>query len=405
MAAPLTQTTLSTLDAILKTQYLPALNEQLNNATVLFSRLEKDYDSVVGKNFTMALHTGRNESAAARAEDTDLPTPGAQSYKNAIVPMKYFYGGIKLTGQTLKAAKVSEGAYIAALDSEMKGLLRDMKVSLNRQVWGDSTGKLATCGTTSASTSVVVDSTAKLRVGMRIDVTVTATGATSTGALNRYVDSITNTTTFVISGAAITTDNTFSVYREGSRTTVGGLANLECNGMTGIFSDSSVLQTVDPSTDTYWKANILANSGTGRAISETLMQQAFDTTEINSDCEVSAIYTTYGVRRAYQALLATKKQYVNPLTLKGGWTALDYNGKPLIVDKDAPANKLFFTCEDCIKFYRLSDLEWMEEDGSILSRTPNRDGYFAYSFLYHELGTTCRNGQTLLSDITEALNV
>ena len=215
MAAPLTQTTLGTLDAILKTQYLPALNEQLNNATVLFSRLEKDYDSVVGKNFTIALHTGRNESAAARAEDADLPVPGAQSYKTAIIPMKYFYGGIKLTGQTLKAAKVSEGAYITALDSEMKGLLRDMKISLNRQVWGDSTGLLTTCGTTSpASNNVVVESTANLRPGMKIDVTVKSSGATSTGALDRYVDSITDATTFVISGATIQTDNTFGVYRE-----------------------------------------------------------------------------------------------------------------------------------------------------------------------------------------------
>jgi hypothetical protein len=400
MAAPLTQTTLGTLDAILKTQYLPALNEQLNNATVLFSRLEKDYDSVVGKNFTIALHTGRNESAAARAEDADLPVPGAQSYKTAIIPMKYFYGGIKLTGQTLKAAKVSEGAYITALDSEMKGLLRDMKISLNRQVWGDSTGLLTTCGTTSNSNNVVVDSTANLRVGMKIDVTVKSSGATSTGALNRYVDSITNSTTFVISGDPITTGDTFGVYREGSRTTVGGLTNLECMGMSGIFSNSSVLQTLDPATETYWKANILT-SGSNRDISETLMQTAFDTTETNSDREVSAIYTTYGVRRAYQALLTTKRQYSNTMQLKGGWTALDYNGKPMIVDKDAPTGKIFFACEDCIKFYRLSDLEWMEEDGSILCRTPNRDGYFAYAFIYHELATNTRNSQTLLEKINE----
>jgi hypothetical protein len=402
MAAPLTQTTLGTLDAILKTQYLPALNEQLNNATVLFSRLEKDYDSVVGKNFTIALHTGRNESAAARAEDADLPVPGAQSYKTAIIPMKYFYGGIKLTGQTLKAAKVSEGAYITALDSEMKGLLRDMKISLNRQVWGDSTGLLTTCGTTSpASNNVVVESTANLRPGMKIDVTVKSSGATGTGALDRYVDSITDATTFVISGATIQTDNTFGVYREGSRKVIDSvLTNLECMGMSGIFSNSSVLQTLDPATQTYWKANVLT-SGSNRDISETLMQTAFDTTETNSDREVSAIYTTYGVRRAYQALLTTKRQYSNTMQLKGGWTALDYNGKPMIVDKDAPKEKLFFACEDCIKFYRLSGLEWMEEDGSILCRTPNRDGYFAYAFIYHELATNTRNAQTLLEKINE----
>jgi hypothetical protein len=389
-----TQTNLTTLDNILKTQYLPVLNEQLNSATVLFSRLEKDYDSVVGKNFTMALHTGRNESVAARAENGTLPTAGAQAYKNAIVPMKYLYGQIELTGQTMKAAKVSEGAYIQALDSEMKGLMRDIKVSLNRQIWGDGTGILATCGTTSASLNVTVDSTAKLRPGMRIDVLVTATGATSTGATNRYVDSITSATEFVISGGTgneITTTSSFSVYKEGSR-------NLECMGMSGIFSATSTLQNLDVATYPFWKANVTAING---AITETAMQKAMDTTEINSDCEVSAIYTTYGVRRAYQALLASKKQYINPLQLKGGWTALDYNGKPLIVDKDAPAGNIFFACEDDLKFYRLSDLEWMQEDGAILCRVSGKDAYSGIIFLYHEFGTTKRNGQTLLTGVTE----
>lgn len=387
-----TQTNLTTLDSILKTQYLPVLNEQLNSATVLFSRLEKDYDSVVGKNFTMALHTGRNESVAARAENATLPTAGAQAYKNAIVPMKYLYGQIELTGQTMKAAKVSEGAYIQALDSEMKGLMRDIKVSLNRQIWGDGTGILATCGTTSNSTTVVVDSTAKLRAGMRIDVLVTADGTTSTGATNRYVDSITSATQFVISGAAITTDSSFSVYKEGSR-------NLECMGMSGIFSATSTLQGLDVATYPFWKANVTAING---AITETAMQKAMDTTEINSDCEVSAIYTTYGVRRAYQALLTTKRQYMNTMSLKGGWSALDYNGKPLIVDKDAPAGNIFFACEDDLKFYRLSDLSWMQEDGAILCRVSGKDAYSGIIFLYHEFGTTKRNGQTLLTGVTEA---
>lgn len=398
-----TQATLSTLDAILKTQYLPAVNEQLNNATVLFSRLQRDYDSVVGKNFTLALHTGRNNGTGARAENADLPTPGAQSYVNSIIPMKYYYGSIQLTGQTIKAAKVSEGAYLQALDSEMKGLFRDIKVNLNKQMWGDGSGFITKCGTTSNATTVVVDSTADLKPGMRIDITVISSGATSTGILNVYVDSIVNATSFKISGSTgVTTDNTFAVYRQGSRTSNGTTAtDMEMMGFNGIFSDTLKLQNLDPATETYWKANVLGNSGTPRDISETLMQTAMDTTEINSDCEVSAVYTTYGIRRAYQALLQTKKQYVNPLQLKGGWTALDYNGKPLIVDKDCPANKIFFACEDEIKIYRLADLEWMQEDGAVLCRVPNKDAYYSQAFMYSELATTKRNGQTLVTDVKE----
>lgn len=51
--------TLSTFDAILKTQYLGPIREQLNSSSVLYSRLEKNEDSVVGKNFTIPLHYGQ----------------------------------------------------------------------------------------------------------------------------------------------------------------------------------------------------------------------------------------------------------------------------------------------------------------------------------------------------------
>jgi hypothetical protein len=388
-------TTLSTLDSILKTQYLPAVNEQFNNLSVILSRLEKDYDSVVGKNFTMALHTGRNESVAGRGEGGTLPVAGNQSYKNAIVPMKYLYGRLQITGQTIKAAQTNEGAFLKAVDSEMKGLMNDFRASVNRQLWGDGTGALTVCGTTSNSTTVVVASTRKLRVGMRIDVLVTADGTTSTGATDRVVSSITDATHFVISGAAITTDNTFSVYVMGSR-------NYEIMGVEGIFSATSTLQGLDVATYPFWKANVLSNSGSARAISEVLMQTALDTTEQNSAGKTSAIYTSYGVRRAYQSLLAALKQYTNPLELKGGFTALDYNGLPLIADKDATPGKLFFADESQLKFYRMSDIEWMQEDGAVLSRVSGQDAYEGILYLYHELGTSMRNAMTVLSDITEA---
>ena len=68
--------TLSTFDAILKTQYLGPIREQLNSSSVLYSRLEKNEDSVVGKNFTIPLHYGRNEGVGARAEGGTLPSAG-----------------------------------------------------------------------------------------------------------------------------------------------------------------------------------------------------------------------------------------------------------------------------------------------------------------------------------------
>ena len=390
-------TTLTTLDAILKNQYLGPIREQLNNSNVLYGRLEKNTDSVVGKNFTIPLHYGRNEGIGARGEGAALPGAGNQAYKDCIVPMRYQYGRIQLTGPTIKAARSNEGAFIRAVDSEMRGLERDMKSSMNRQVFGDGTGLLATVAASgSASSTVVVDSTAKLRVGMPIDIIVKTTGAATAGVAGTSVASITDATTFTITDTlAGSPAATYGVYIAGSR-------NNEMMGLSGIVSATSTLQGLDVATYPWWKAKVLANSGTNRAISDTILQTALDTLEANSSGKATALYTSYGVRRAYQALLTATKQLVNTQELKGGYKALTYNDLPIIADKDAPANKIFVVDEDELQIFRLGDLDWMQDDGAILSRVSGYDAYEAVLYVYQELGCMMRNAHVLIGDITEA---
>ena len=385
---------LTTLDSILKNQYIGPLREQVNYDVVLLDLLDKDEESVVGKNFTIPLHVGGNEGIASVAEGGTLPAAGNQQYKEVIVPQRYIYSTIELTGPTIKATKSNAGAFVRAIDSEMKGAAKDFKRQLNRMFWGDGAGILSVTGTTTASTTVVVAGTKYIRPGMVIDVLVASSGATGTGAVGRTVLSVASATTFVISGAAITTDNTYAVYLGGSR-------NIEVMGLAGIVSATSTLQGLDPATYSWWAASVLANAGTPRAITEALMQTGMDTTETASDGTVKAILTSFGVRRAYQALLTTKRQYENTMDLKGGKKALDYNGLPLIADKDAPAGKMFFLDTDYLKVYQLSDIDWMQEDGAILSRVAGKDAYGATLYRYLELGCSSRNSQTLLSDITE----
>ena len=151
---------LTSLNAILKNQYLGPIRKQFNEASVLLSRIEKDDESVVGKNFTIPVHYGRNESVSSRAEGATLASAGQQSYKEMIVPMKHHYGRIMITGQTIRATASDKGAFVRAVESEMKGVVCNLRSELNRQLFGDGTGSIATCA--SASTvNITVDSTAK----------------------------------------------------------------------------------------------------------------------------------------------------------------------------------------------------------------------------------------------------
>ena len=390
-------TTLTTLDDILKVQYLGPIRDQLNNSSVLYSRLEKNSDSVVGKNFTIPLHYGRNEGVGARGEGTALPTAGKQAYKECIVPMRYQYGRIQITGPTIKASRSNEGAFVRAVDSEMRGLEKDMKASMNRQAFGDGTGLLATVAASGSGTStVVVDSTAKLRVGMPIDIIVRTTGAATAGVAGTSVASITDATTFTIADTlAGSPAATYGVYIAGSR-------DNEMMGLSGIVSATATLQGLDVANYPWWKAKVLANSGSNRAISDTLLQTAIDTLEANSSGMCTAMYTSFGVRRAYQGLLTATKQLVNTQELKGGYKAITYNDMPIIADKDAPANKIFVVDENELQVFRLGDFDWMSEDGAILSRVSGYDAYEAVLYVYQELGTSMRNAHVLISDITEA---
>ena len=390
--------TLTTLNEILKTQYIGPLNDQIDNEVKLLSRVEHIQDEIVtGKNFTLPLHVSRNEGIGAKAEGAVLPTAGAQGYKDAVFPMKYLYGVISVTGQSIAATKNNEGAFIRAVDSEMKGVTKDLKADMNRMLYGDGSGALtAATANATASTTVTVTSTAKLRVGMKIDIIAGTTASVS----NATVTAINSATSFTHNGTAAAVAASSSVYKAGAK-------DIELMGLAGIVSAtdpiSTGLQGLTVALNPYWKASVLGNSGTNRALTIALMRTALDTVETAGNGKTTAIYTTHGVRRAYEALLQADRQYVNVMKLDGGVETLAYDGLPIIADKDCQANRLYFVDESELVLAELGagGFQWMDEDGSILSRT-DRDGYSAVLYRYCELATRARNAHALLTDITEA---
>src|SRR5690606_12432361 len=104
------------------------------------------------------LHVSRNEAAfVARAENGTLPTAGQQGYQTAIVPNKYTYGRIRITGPVIAATKSSANAFVDALTSEMKGLVKDTRRNMNRALHGDGVDALAYYLTGAGTTSGTAD--------------------------------------------------------------------------------------------------------------------------------------------------------------------------------------------------------------------------------------------------------
>lgn len=385
---------LTAAQAVLKEDYIGPVREQMNNDNPVINKLVKNKQEATGKRFFVPLHIGRNDGIGYRAEGAALPTAGSQQYKETTANVAYLYGGIEITGPTIKAMRNDKGAFIRALESEMKGLTRDLKDQRSRALFGDGTGRLATFTTINTTTNtLIVDKVKYFQIGMNIDI-VNNSGTVTVS--NRNITAIDKSgKTITISGAAVTTAVTdFAV--------VTGDYNIEAMGLGGIMSSSLTLQGLAPGTYGWWKPSVQSNSGTPRAISQALMRLAIDSSELEGG-KIDMITTSYGVRASLEALMQQNVRFVKPLELEGGYKVLEYDGIPLMVDRYHESNRMYFIDSGEIDLYQLSDFEWMEDDkGAALAPVPGYDKYAATMFCYETLVTYRRNAHTALLDITEA---
>lgn len=391
--------TMTTVSALLKEVYEKDVQDQMNSDAVGFKRIEKTSEGVTnevgGRYVTFPMRIGRNHGIGARNEMEALPTPGQQKTTAARVNLKYLYGGIRFSGQTLKLADSNFQAFASALDEEMDGLKRDLAKDLNFQFYGPGTGVRASI-TADGVNTITVNSTQYLEVDMMIDVY----------DITLATPRVSNRKITAINGLVVTYDGA-----DGSASIVAtdvvirtGNVNREMTGITAIVKDSGTLYNVDPTVVPLWKSVRNHNSGVNRALTEALMIKVVDDVRTNGG-ETTVGFCSLGVRRAYYNLLKTDRRYVNTQQFEGGFSGLafttDKGEVPIVTDVDAPFNKIFFLNEKAIKLYRESDWSWMDYDGSNFQRVTGFDAYEATMFMYSEMGTHRRNSHGVLEDLTE----
>lgn len=418
--------TLSAADAVLKEDYKGPVVSLLNNGNVMLAQVERNSEDLVGRRWVAPLHVGRNSGVGARAENGTLPTAGNQQYVDSIGPVRYMYARISLTGPVIAAMSKSRGSFIRALTPEMEGAVDDAKRDYCRQVWGESNGRIATCGVTTASTTIVLASTTRadqmrhLEEGFRISIGTLASPAAA--ADNRTITSVDyDAKTFVISGAVVTTAGTDFVFRygaAGASTNTGnpGDGQIELTGLQTHVSATAILHTVNPATTTRWKAGVFNNpagAGTNRAISENLVNQALMGQEITSGKVVEMLVGSDGVYRAYSNVLTSLKRMMDTVELKGGYAGVSVGtqqmGKSgaknlaLTWDRDCPNNRLYGLTPSDFTFYEMEDWDWIDPNanGSVLVQDGDTDSYKATLKKYGELVCRKRNSQLVINDITE----
>jgi len=392
--------TLATVATITKEVYGPRIVDQLENETVLTKRIEKTSrgttSEVGGKYVTFPLKVRRNHGLGYRNELEALQPAGQQGWTNVRVPLRYGYGRVQLSGQTIELVNENFQAFSSAIHEEMTGLKDDILKDTNRILWGNGLGVLATVDTAAGPVNTVSVGTSEtavdwLDLDMQVDI-LSSNGVTPK-ASNRKITAINEATgDFTFDGAAATVVVGDIVVRAGNY-------GREPQGLTSLVAASGTLFNLDPTVEPLWKST---EDNTGGALSESKMIAMMDKLRKKGG-RASVIITDLGTRRAYFNLLTTQRRFTGTKDFEGGFSGLAfaYEGEvPVITDVDAPAGKMWFLKEDSFKIYRRRAWDWETRDGNMWKWVVGYDAMEAFMKQYWEFATERRNVNGVMTAIT-----
>lgn len=407
------QTTMTTVDGILKEVYESQLRDQLQSETITIRRIEKTSEGVSsevgGKYVTFPIRTKRNHGMGARNESEALPIAQTQGYAPARVKLTYQYGTVELTGQTFELADSNFQAFASALQQEMSGIKEGLAKDTNRQMYGTATGKLSTANAAGTTTTFVCSNAEAiyLEVGMLVDV------YTSADVIRNTAQTISNIQkdTPGVGSTTVTFSAVATAMASGDYMVRSGNLGKEIIGFRQIVNNSGLVYNIDPATVPVWKSEV-DDPGSTRALSEGLMINMVDRIRTNGG-KTTVIFSSLGVRRSYFNLLVQQRRYTNTQKFEGGFDGLafttDTGEIPVMADYDCPQNTMFYLNEKELKLYQAGDWSWMNRDGSNWQRqlgvtagvTNFFDAYTATLFKYYNLGTHRRNTHGIMRNITE----
>jgi hypothetical protein len=357
--------TLATADAILKDLYRGPIIEQINYKTYMLDKIERDSDNVDmrGRRVIMPVESYGNESPTSFTDGGTLANPQFAGEQDLIAAIRYHDGAVEMTDQLIQTAVGDNaGSFVNELDRQTDALGKSMRKNINRQVFGDGTGLIATLTSSpAAATTFTVDTSQALRMNQIIDVLNISTGAA--GAAGVQITNINRTTKTVTVGTAITaTTTTFGVYKEGAR-------NAEMDGLRNITGTSRTLHGINSATpgNEFWNGNRQAASGA--VAGEGIFELLADSVGANGQGDVEVFLTTRGIRRRLADTYQSTKRFndARAVEIHGGYTAIFVNEIPVVIDDDIPKGWVFALRDDAFRWGEIAPPGWLTSprDGSV----------------------------------------
>lgn len=397
-------TSAGTVDALLKDHdVIQQIQDQVNKSTVFFSRLRSETPTG-GRKFFFPVKLAVSQGVQAVNENQPLPGAGFGEYDQATGNLKYLYSAMEITGQAISFTRGNKHAFAQALQQSLDDAREGLRLDMQRQAWGDGAGTIALVNGAHTSATVinvdspyglayagVQDASSKVRLFKRhMNVFFATSGVT------RKVTAVDPSAGTITVDSAVTLVDNEAIVR-GTGAGEANAANKEIDGLNAAVKAAGTYLGIDRTGIPEWQSNLVDAAG---ALTEAKMRIAMDQSQINGNGEPDLLISDFVTRRRYEALLQSQKRFVQPLELEGGHTALEFDGKALVVDKDAPQERIYYLRTADWVWMMAQDVDWMDRDGAVLSRVAGKDAYGATLYTYRNLACKAPVNQSVLYGIT-----
>lgn len=392
---------LTSVTSALKDLYLNPLRQHINmEADPLASRILRTSSNIQGyKKIIRAAQIGANGGAGAGSETGALPSAGENLYIQMESDTKNLYGVLEISDKILKSATgQSAGSFVNAFQQDMDTLIRTLKWSVARQIYGDGSGKLATLAVLGSAGKVLTCAsgytTQFLLPGLKVDLHQ-ANGTISSGHAGLRVTDVDHSTNKVTVDADVTTD-------ANGYLTIQGSATYELTGLGKIF------ETLDGSDTLYglaredysWLRPYL-NASFG-AITETGLQTAIDSREDQYNVKINHINTGNTAYQSYMKLMNARRSINDTMVLEGGHKALMFNGIPLTRNKFMPLTTIDLYDTSLFTIDQIDDWQWIEgATKEILQQVAGYPKYAATVAKYCDLMCALPGGLARLGGVSD----
>lgn len=402
--------------SFMKDDYSVGLRNGVNNNNVVWGEVARNTEDIVGFQAVWSVRSGRSGSSLARGELGTLATGDRQRYLRAVDDLAYVYHTIKISGPVKHLTKNDEGAFIRAVESEVKGAEADLKHMMSRQTFGQvatilnasNNGGLAQVASVSGATVTFTAATPKsvirhFYVGQTVAFADDTTATWRTGIYEvQSLDVAAKTVTFTATVNAGVVANDWAVHSgeaaNAAATVTTSQTNLgsEINGLRFLIGTQDYAG-ITAASNAVWNSLSLGSSST--AISEAILDEGVEKVEVEGNGSSPGLYLTeHAQRRKLASLLQAQKRYEGrEMTLTSGWKGLNVARGTLVVDRFCPSDTVFCLDMKEIELFVGLDFQWDEDDGEVFFKTSNQDAIEARFKAYLNLEAVARNAHSKIT--------